>query len=103
MSEPNRAHTSMGENGTDRTRRSWTGPRSMSTRVIEAVAAAEGVDPADLESLYEHLDPDALDALFAPTATGRDRDTGSVTFRLADRRVSAYSDGTLFVGPIDGE
>ncbi|RKD94639.1 HalOD1 output domain-containing protein [Halopiger aswanensis] len=35
-----------------------------SVRVVEAIAAAEGVDPADLEPpLYDVLDPDALDTL----------------------------------------
>lgn len=35
-----------------------------SVRVVEAIAEAEGVDPAALEPpLYDVLDPDALDAL----------------------------------------
>ncbi|GAB3669626.1 HalOD1 output domain-containing protein [Halopiger thermotolerans] len=35
-----------------------------SVRVAEAIAAAEGVDPVDLEPpLYDAIDPDALDSL----------------------------------------
>lgn len=35
-----------------------------SVRVVEAIAAAEGVDPAALEPpLYDVVDPDALDTL----------------------------------------
>ena len=44
-----------------------------SERVVRAVAAAEGVDPVALSvPLFEAIDPDALDALFAtPRASGR--------------------------------
>ncbi|MFB6166293.1 MAG: HalOD1 output domain-containing protein [Haloarculaceae archaeon] len=36
-----------------------------SEAVVTAVADAEGVDPTDLEPLFDVVDPDALDALFA--------------------------------------
>lgn len=43
--------------------------RSPSTAVVEAVANAEECDPADLKTpLYDHVDPDALDAFVASPA-----------------------------------
>lgn len=38
--------------------------------VVDAVADAKGVDPLELEPLYESIDPDALDAIFSK-ADGR--------------------------------
>ena len=37
--------------------------QSVSGAVVERVADAEGVDPLDLDPLYEAIDPDALDKL----------------------------------------
>lgn len=37
--------------------------QSASGAVVERVAEAEGVDPLDLDPLYEAIDPDALDKL----------------------------------------
>ena len=37
---------------------------AVSQRVINAVADAKGVDPLDLDPMYDTIDPDALDALF---------------------------------------
>jgi len=38
--------------------------RSTSVSIVEAIAASEGVSPADLQfTLYEYVNPDALDAL----------------------------------------
>lgn len=39
-------------------------PTSLSTEIVERVAAREGVDPLDLDAkLYDVIDGDALDAL----------------------------------------
>ena len=45
----------------------------VSVAVITAIAAKRGVEPTELPPLYESIDPDALDALFAPTRTGGPR------------------------------
>lgn len=46
--------------------------------VVDVVAAAKGVDPMELNPLYDVMDPDALDAVLA-------RDTHvEVTFEYAD-------------------
>jgi hypothetical protein len=63
-----------------------TRPPRPSTAVVEALAAAEGVDPADLETpLFEYVDPDALDALFSGPAPAQ---SGSVSFLVGNRRVT---------------
>lgn len=45
---------------------SGTPERNPSERIVEAVADAEGVDPLELPPLYDAVDPDAVDSLFAP-------------------------------------
>lgn len=39
--------------------------RLPSTAIVEAVAAAEDVTPAELDPLYDEIDPDEIDQLFA--------------------------------------
>lgn len=46
--------------------------------VVDVVAAARGVDPMELDPLYDVIDPDALDAVLA-----RDTDV-EVAFEYAD-------------------
>ncbi|WP_090621929.1 HalOD1 output domain-containing protein [Natrinema salaciae] len=46
---------------------------SVSVTVVNAVATHRELDPTELPPLYEWVDPDALDALFAPTRTGGPR------------------------------
>ncbi|WP_254761960.1 HalOD1 output domain-containing protein [Natrinema marinum] len=70
----------------------------VSIRVVEAVAAREGIDPFEVSPpLHDSIDPAALDALFEPTMTG-DRATGTVTFRFHDYRVRVGSDGSVGLG-----
>lgn len=67
--------------------------------VIRAVSDAEGVDPEDLESpLYEAIDPDALDGLFA----GRANTTGRIVFRYHGYTVTVSSDDRVDLAPRDG-
>jgi len=70
----------------------------LSQTVICAVAAANDVDPLDLDDrLYDCIDPDALDKLFEPTASGLG---GSVQFTMSGCHVTAYDDGTVAVDQI---
>lgn len=43
---------------------------SISTAVVEAVAADKGVEPTDLPPLHGAIDPDALDAVVETGSTG---------------------------------
>lgn len=63
-----------------------------SLAVVEAVAEAEGVDPADLDPpLARVIDPDALDALFT------DGSSGWMTFHYSGYAVTVHADGSVDV------
>jgi hypothetical protein len=65
-----------------------------SSSVIAAVADEVGIDPSELpEPLYEAVDPDALDSLFAGTDSG----PGSVTFLYCGCEVTVTSDDEVSV------
>ena len=68
-----------------------------SVAVVEAVAAATDVDVDELPLLYEAIDPDALDALFAPKHAGTPRVPGQVRFTLAGCEVTVTADGEVAV------
>lgn len=71
---------------------------SPSHAVVAAVAAEEGVRPEAVEPvLYDVLDPDALDALFAPRHDGTRRGSGETSFVLGDYAVTVDADGSVDV------
>ncbi|WP_435063321.1 HalOD1 output domain-containing protein [Halobaculum sp. EA56] len=71
------------------------GAEPVSVRVVEAVAAAEGVPVDDLPNrLHGSIDTDALDALY-----GRGRTGASVTFTHLGYRVSVDEHGEVDVRP----
>jgi len=63
---------------------------ALSTAVVEAVSASTGRPVSDLPPLYDAVDPDALDALFADRAAD-----GWVRFRYADHVVEVRADRTI--------
>ncbi|MFC6765805.1 HalOD1 output domain-containing protein [Natrinema soli] len=70
----------------------------VSIRVVEAVAARDGVDPLELSPpLHDAVDPTALDALFEPTGSGN-RTAGTVSFTYRGHRVHVESDGRITLG-----
>lgn len=70
---------------------------NVSDNVVEKVADVAGVDPSELTpSLYDAIDPDALDQIFATTATA-DRTAGQVTFPYNGYEVTVYGDGYVSV------
>jgi len=76
------------------------GSRPPSLAVIEAVARREGIDPTELEPpeyepLYEVLNPEALDAVFAPRDNGAPRSTGRIEFSYCGYDVVVSSDGSV--------
>lgn len=68
-----------------------------STRVVEALAEAAGVDSVDLPPLYDAVDPDALDSLFAPRPDGSPRVGCRVSFRFDGYQVTVHRDGEVQV------
>lgn len=71
---------------------------STTQAVLEAVAGREGTDPTELEpSLHDVVDPDALNALFESTASGRPRSNGFVEFTYCGYEVTVRADGRVLV------
>lgn len=67
--------------------------RCPSEALVEQLAESEGVEPWELElTLYDYVDPDALDSLFRPGSGG-----GYVVFEIDGRVAFLDSDGTVQV------
>jgi len=72
----------------------------LSIAVVEAVAEAKGVEPTEMgATLYDAVDPDALDRLF--TDHGGDGLAGRVVFELGVHEVTVQSNGDVLVRQID--
>ncbi|AGB17672.1 hypothetical protein Halru_3106 [Halovivax ruber XH-70] len=61
--------------------------------IVDAVAAASGCEPAELQPLHDVVDPDALQALFA----GAGRSTGRIRFAYGEYTVVVDADGNVLV------
>ncbi|MDQ2048949.1 HalOD1 output domain-containing protein [Natronolimnohabitans sp. A-GB9] len=75
---------------------------SVCYEVIAAIAEREGVDPTEIEppeydALYDVINPEALEALFAPREDGTSRGTGRVEFEFSGYHVVVTSDGDVDV------
>ena len=69
-----------------------------SIEVVEAVAAAAGVQPDELDRpLADVIDPDALDQLFDPSLEGAGRAGTTVTFDYAGYTVTVRSGESVVV------
>lgn len=67
----------------------------LNTRIVYELADERGVDPLELDPLYDAVDPDALERLFsAPTSVDR------VEFTVGDCKVIVSGDGTVEVSPV---
>lgn len=60
-------------------------------QVVADVAARADVDPAELPPLFDAVDPDGLETIFAPTLSGDSR-VGTVTFPYAGYDVTVEFD-----------
>ncbi|SDJ37374.1 HalOD1 output domain-containing protein [Natronorubrum texcoconense] len=77
-----------------------SGPATLSTTVAHALSDCLGVDVTDSRlSLYDSVDPDALDALFRPRHDGRPRHGGTLSFSVRDHSVTVDSDGEILIEP----
>ena len=76
------------------------GPATLSTTVIHALADCMGTDVTDgYVSLYDTIDPEALDRLFRPRHDGCPRNGGSLSFTVRDHYVTVSSDGEILIEP----
>lgn len=62
--------------------------------VVRAVATAADRDPAAIDPLYNHVDPDAIEALVESTAA---TDALELTFQFDAHRVTIHGDGRVVV------
>ena len=69
---------------------------SLAETVLKAVAEEEDTTPTALDPLYDVIDPDALNGLFAPTNGGNSR-AGRVVFSYCGYEVTVTSDGSVYV------
>jgi hypothetical protein len=83
----------------------WKESESLSARLIEEVGALVGEDPIEIESLYNRVDPDALDAIFRSTKIAGDRAEGFVEFPFAGYQICVSATGMcrIFEGGANGE
>lgn len=70
-----------------------------SETLIVAVADIAGVDPLELDPLYETVDPDSLDRLV--TSRGGPEVGGRMEFTFAGYRVTAHASGLFEVRPTE--
>lgn len=75
----------------------WTSDESVSTLLIEGIAAVTDTPPTDLDPpLYEIVNPEAVDTLWEPLRENRLRHgRGHLTLPIYDCTVTLYSDGTI--------
>ncbi|WP_158058206.1 HalOD1 output domain-containing protein [Halorussus halophilus] len=69
-----------------------------STRVALALADVRDEDVTSIR-LHDHIDPDALDLLFAPRHDGSERDNGRVSFDVDGYHVTIRSSGLYTIEP----
>lgn len=64
--------------------------------VIRAIAAVKGVEPTDVDQLYDFIDPNALDAMFDDETGAGERDL-RVSFRFDDLEIEVAADRRVTV------
>lgn len=73
---------------------------NLSTTVAHALSDVMGVNVTSTEfSLYDSIDPDALDQIFSPLGDGTPRPIGHVAFTVEGYRVTVYSSGHIVITP----
>ena len=72
----------------------------VSTALLLTVSSVFEVDPDDLETLSDYIEPDALNALFGHwRRNGARADGGSVSFPFAECTVTVHANGELVIKP----
>ncbi|MBX0288406.1 HalOD1 output domain-containing protein [Haloarcula salinisoli] len=86
--------------GTYYIKHDFDGPAELTTTLAHALSDISGVDVTDTGfTLYDYIDPDALDALFKPAADAERRFNGNLTFTVWNHTVTVYSDGQIAIVP----
>ncbi|AEH35671.1 HalOD1 output domain-containing protein [Halopiger xanaduensis] len=76
------------------------GTATITTTIVHALASIAETDVSQGEfSLYDSVDPDALDRLFSKKADGTERTGGHVAFTALEHEVYVYANGDVIVYP----
>ncbi|ELY83141.1 HalOD1 output domain-containing protein [Natrinema altunense] len=76
------------------------GSATLSTTVVHALADCLGVDATDSRlSLYDAVDPDALNQLFRPRHDGTSRTGGVLTVVVEGHHVTIRGTGEILIEP----
>ncbi|WP_222919883.1 HalOD1 output domain-containing protein [Natrinema sp. SYSU A 869] len=75
----------------------WTGNDSLTTTIVSTIAALSNSDPIEVDRLYDQIDPESLETLFAPTSGAAARNTGQVSFRLDAYTITVHATGDIVV------
>lgn len=67
----------------------------LTERIVTTVAEADGQSVYELTPLYNVIDPEALNTLFAPHADGSPRPVGEVSFQYLGYWVTVSSEGVV--------
>lgn len=78
-----------------------SGCRAISLAIVEAVESVLNEEAAVHRSLYEVIDPDAIDRLFRPRENGLPRANGSVRFPLDGHEIRVEAIGLVEVYSLD--
>ncbi|RQG97329.1 HalOD1 output domain-containing protein [Natrarchaeobius chitinivorans] len=76
------------------------GTATITTTIVHALAEIVETDVSQGEfSLYDSVDPDALDRLFSRKADGTERTGGHVAFTALEHEVFVYANGDVIIYP----
>lgn len=76
------------------------GSATLTTTIVHALASITDTDVSQGEfSLYDSIDPDALDRIFRPKADGADRTGGHIAFTALEHEVFVYANGDIIIYP----
>src|SRR6056297_2000465 len=84
------------DSGTYFVKHDFDGSAELTTTLAHALSDISGVDVTDTGfTLYDYIDPDALDRLFKPTDDAARCVNGTLTFTVWNHKVTVYSDGQI--------
>ncbi|WP_306058783.1 HalOD1 output domain-containing protein [Natronococcus wangiae] len=76
------------------------GTATITTTIVHALASIADTDVSQGEfSLYDSIDPDALDRIFRPKADGTQRTGGHIAFTALEHEVFVYASGDIIIYP----
>jgi hypothetical protein len=73
----------------------WQTDGPLWIRIVDALESIPEVDTPESPFVFEAVDPEALDALFAPASDDRSRSAGMVVVPIAGSLVTVWADGTV--------